>query len=91
MGVHAEVAAPEGAAADIVQTGFPGLVDKAVEFICVLLMLAALTIAAGFAREPDADLHRQPFVAAGRRPDDCQDLVPELDAARAERDQPVGR
>ncbi len=45
MGVHAEVAAPEGAAADIVQTGFAGVVDKIVETICVLLMLAALAVA----------------------------------------------
>lgn len=45
MGVHAEVAAPEGAAADTVLTGFAGVIDKIVETICVILMLAALAIA----------------------------------------------
>src|SRR5690606_4532770 len=45
MGVHAEVAAPDGAAADTVLTGFAGVVDKIVEAICVTLMLAALVVA----------------------------------------------
>ena len=45
MGVHGQVAAPEGAAADTVLTGFAGVIDKIVETICVILMLAALAIA----------------------------------------------
>lgn len=45
MGIHAEMAAPEGAANDTVQTGFAGLVDRIIETICVLLMLTALAIA----------------------------------------------
>jgi tripartite ATP-independent transporter DctM subunit len=45
MGGHTEVAAPEGAAADTVQTGFAGVIDKIVETVCVILMLAALAVA----------------------------------------------
>lgn len=45
MSVHTETAAPEGAASDTVQTGFAGFVDRIVETICVLLILAAVVIA----------------------------------------------
>lgn len=45
MEAQAEAAAPKGAAADTVQTGFAGAVDRIVETICILLMLAALAVA----------------------------------------------